>query len=437
MDWKVFWNLFLTDKSIYYEFVGSLDEKMFQDGVMTNLMILSRKFSDKYKTNPDIDTLRLMLGTLPEDERKRQKMYDDFLTAVEQTTTTVNREAFTDEVFRAAQTYEMEKFVLRTANKIEGISLEETMGDLRGIMLKFKAKSLGVDVTDAKKIIPAIRYQPTDKVSTGMPCLDHVLYGGWGINEISIVMAPPGRGKSAFLLNAMYNAMMSGYTVLYITLELSEAAVARRLYSRIAYAKRKDMLDEAFLEKVATRFFTLSRSRGRVLYQASRSLTVERVEAIIDQLKLQYDFTPDLLIVDYLDLLAPRASDYREENRYKLRAITDDLRSISLRKNIAVLTATQANREALKKKKITEANVSESFGKVEVSDVIMAICQTEEEFKMQRARLAILKNRDNMSGASLEMHVDFEKMCMMDLDLAFKLGVLETPEGTADKKGES
>jgi len=427
MDWLLFWHFFLTDKELYSEFYETLDEKIFQDGVMTNTLLLCRKFSEKYKTNPDIDTLKIMLGMLPEEERKRKDMYVAFLYKATSIVSTANKDVMKELVMKEAQKYEMEKFILKTANKIEAVSVEEAMGDLKNIMNKFRANNVGLDLADAKKIIPAIRHQPIDKVSTGMPCLDNVLYGGWGTNELAIVMAPPGKGKSSFLLNVMYNAMMSGNSVLYFTFELSETAVARRLYSRLAYSNRKEMLEmgEDAVEKLATKFFTISQSKGRVIYYPSKSITVDKVESIIDQMQFYHDFTPNILVVDYLDLLAPRASDYKLDVRHRLRSVTDDLRSIALRRGISVVTATQANRESLKKKKITEANVAESFGKIEIADVVMAICQTEEEFKEKRARLAMLKNRDNVSGASLEMFVDFERMLMMDLDIADKLKLLE------------
>ena len=92
---------------------------------------------------------------------------------------------------------------------------------------------------------------------------------------------------------------------------------------------------------------------------------------------------------------------------------------------MAVLSATQANRASLAKMKITEANTAESFGKIEVSDVVLAICQTDEERKLKRARLSVLKNRDYVSGGCIEVFVDFEKMILLDVDTAVKIGELE------------
>jgi hypothetical protein len=90
-----------------------------------------------------------------------------------------------------------------------------------------------------------------------------------------------------------------------------------------------------------------------------------------------------------------------------------------------IVKNTQANRASLSKPKITQAHVSESFGKIEVADLVLAICQNEDEFALKRGRLAILKNRDNITGATLELFMDFERMIIMDVELAQKMRLLE------------
>ena len=82
--------------------------------------------------------------------------------------------------------------------------------------------------------------------------------------------------------------------------------------------------------------------------------------------------------------------------------------------------------------KLTEANVSESFGKIEVSDVVLAICQTDEEKQNKRARISILKNRDYISGGCVEVYVDFDRMLLMGLDLAHKMGLLQEVKNVAE-----
>lgn len=425
MDWKIFFSVLLQEKEMFLEVVPVLDENIFKNAVMTNLFILVKKFFVKYHKIPTMDTLTLLLEKLPSEEKKNLKEYSVFIKELSETKIDVDVDILKNEIFNAIKNFEVEKFILKTANKATSVSFEDILTDIRNVASKFVPKSVGIDVTDVARGIKHIRHDVKDKVTSGIASLDRFLYGGFGTEEIATIIAPPGRGKSFFLLNVMYGAMLAKKNVLYLTCELYEKSVLKRLYSRISYSTRKDMLDEEYVVKSASKFFALTKSKGRILYVPSKSMTVEGVESLLDSQRMYFDFVPDIIIVDYLDLLAPRAADMRLEIRHRLRGITDDLRSLSIRRNVPVLTATQGNRESLAKSKITEANVSEAFGKIEVSDVVLALCQTDEEKKMKRARLLILKNRDYISGACIEVYVDFEKMLLMDLDLANKMGILE------------
>jgi replicative DNA helicase len=425
MDWINFFHVFLTNKEVFFGFWEIIPQDIFRSAVKTNLFILIRKFADKYKRMPDFDTLEMLLENLPELEKANSKEYRETVDKIRKHTTTVDVDVFSDQLTKAIQQWELEQFILKSANNIEKVTPDEMMGDIKDIIAKFTPKSMGIDVTDVDRAIKFIQQDHTEKVSTGIAELDDALYGGYGTDEIAIVMAPPGKGKSGFLLNAMYYAMLSGKNALYVTLELSERAVLRRLYSRVTYSNRKELMEEQKVSETANKFFKLCGSTGRIIYYPGASLTVAGLEAVLEQQMLYSGFKPDILIVDYLDRLAPRKTDYKGEVRHQLRNITDDLRSISMKHSIPVITATQANRVSLSKSTINEANVSESFGKVEVADVILALCQTEDEKEAKKGRLIVVKNRDYVSGANITFYLDFDRMFLSDMASAARLGLVD------------
>jgi replicative DNA helicase len=73
-----------------------------------------------------------------------------------------------------------------------------------------------------------------------------------------------------------------------------------------------------------------------------------------------------------------------------------------------VVHNSQVNRESLTRVWIDIDNVSESFGKIMVSDVVIAINQTHEERDANRARLAVVKNRTGPLG-SFNIRTNFAK----------------------------
>jgi len=72
-----------------------------------------------------------------------------------------------------------------------------------------------------------------EAIPTGMAELDFRLKGGLRRGELGLIVAPPKRGKTTFLVNLAFGAMLAGYKVLYFTYEDGEQAILTRLCSRI------------------------------------------------------------------------------------------------------------------------------------------------------------------------------------------------------------
>ncbi len=427
MDWIKFYNVFLSNKEIFFRFKDIIPKEIFVAGVLTNIFILVTQFAEKYKRMPDFDTLELILDNLPDSERENKKEYLQTVNKIRNAVSTVEPDVFAVQLTKAIETFMLEKFILKAANQISTITWEEMLNELKDIQRMLAPKSNGMDATDVDRAVKFMHTIPTERIRTGIKELDAVLQGGYGADELILAMAPPGRGKSFFLLNAMYYAMLSGKNALYVTLELSERAVLRRFYSRVTCSNRNEMMDEVAVARRAQTFFNLTGAKGRVINFPGGTLTVSGLEAVLEQQQFYFGHRTDILIVDYLDRLAPRKTDLRGEVRHQLRNIADDLRSIALKYGIPVISATQANRASLNKKAIiSEANVSESFGKVEVADVILAIAQKDDEKARKRANLLVVKNRDAVSGGKIRFYADYERMFMSDVDSASKLGLIES-----------
>ena len=75
--------------------------------------------------------------------------------------------------------------------------------------------------------------------------------------------------------------------------------------------------------------------------------------------------------------------------------------------NIPIWTASQANRASLAKKVVTEGDIAEDFGKAQTADVILALCQTKQEYDDQEMRIFIAKNRDSPAKIEVSIETNF------------------------------
>jgi archaellum biogenesis ATPase FlaH len=76
-----------------------------------------------------------------------------------------------------------------------------------------------------------------EKTRTGFMHIDNVLQGGVLPGELSIILAPPNRGKSMALINVGYSvaSIGSGKNVLHFTHEMSKQQTAKRYAARMVF----------------------------------------------------------------------------------------------------------------------------------------------------------------------------------------------------------
>ena len=176
-----------------------------------------------------------------------------------------------------------------------------------------------------------------------------------------------------------------------LTLELSEKKLARRFDLRIS--GRPIELLRADPSRVKNPLASL-RKKGCDLVIKDYSSEAPKLEDIRSfiinyQIKLKKSF--DIIIIDYADLISP--SSHHKENRFGLTEVYTNLRRLANELNVPIVTASQANRKSLSKLKVGMEDIDECFGKAKVADLIIGICQTEEELEDELARFYFAKNR--------------------------------------------
>ena len=117
------------------------------------------------------------------------------------------------------------------------------------------------------------------------------------------------------------------------------------------------------------------------------------------------DFIPDLIIVDYADLLKPEGSS-KEEKRHQLESIYEDLRGISQEVGCPLWTASQTNRSGLNAEVITMESISEAFNKCFVADFIFSVSRTTDDKAVNGGRIFVAKNRNGPDGLIYPIFMD-------------------------------
>lgn len=245
-------------------------------------------------------------------------------------------------------------------------------------------------------------------VPTGITDLDYQIGGGLKAGQLGIWMAGTGRGKSIALPQCGKRAVSERLKVAHYTLELDEEDIALRYDASYGNVPIQDAVgQESQIFKRVGKVRAMFGNSLIIKFYPTRSVTINAIKTHMRQLD-SLGFMPDMLIVDYVDLLKPTTS-YNDEYS-DLGAITADLRGLAGEYKIPIWTATQVNRAGMASETIDIEHIGDSLRKAQIADVVIAICMTKEEREDKRARLYLAKNRNGPTGVTVEIETDYERM---------------------------
>jgi len=232
----------------------------------------------------------------------------------------------------------------------------------------------------------------------GIPMLDEVMRGGLEPGTLGVCMGPTHCGKSLFLVNAGASAIAAGNNVLHVTMEISDIDTAMRYDSRFTGIPINDVAKNSKkhigrLLKAADRI----KNNLFIKWWGSSEASVNDLRALLQHFETK-GIHIGLLVVDYLDLLVYRKNGNmhvaNDSKKYEILGyITRDLRQLAKDFNCAIWTASQSGRSSYSRRTLNLDDVADSLEKVRIADVVIAMCQTANESKMNSMRLVLLKNR--------------------------------------------
>ena len=237
-----------------------------------------------------------------------------------------------------------------------------------------------------------------DTVKTGWDPIDEVMDGGLGGGELGVVVAPAGIGKTWCLQSMGASAVKNGLNVVHYTLELNQNYVGLRydtIFSGVPTANIKFYQDDVKKK--------IDQLKGTLLikYFPTKSATVQTLAAHLSQIEIQ-GTKPDLVLVDYADILKGMGS----EKRHVLENIYEDLRGLAGEIECPIWTASQANRSSLEEDVIDATKVAEAYSKVMIADFVVSVSRKVEDKIANTGRFHVIKNRFGPDGVTYPSQIN-------------------------------
>lgn len=230
------------------------------------------------------------------------------------------------------------------------------------------------------------------RLSTGWSEVDELLFGGHARKELLVFSANSGVGKSVVLSNYGLNQAERGLKVLYISLELSEDLISQRYDTMISTVPTKvwRLGQEKIIQSVEKKAKTTA---DITIKRMNSGTTARDIRAYLKEFELKKGYVPDILIVDYLDIMGSNEQVSADNVFEKDKRAAEQLRDIGNDYNIAIATASQQNRGAVDETRIRQSHVAGGISKINTSDTWISIIATETMKAQNECRFQFVKTR--------------------------------------------
>lgn len=402
------------DSSFFTLYQEVVKPQYFELDIHIDLARIVTQFYEKYNITPSLEAVMEEIRVLCSSSKVKKEKLKDYLGCVEvlmdmnladmdyvrdKVVQFGQKQALTEAILSSVEDVQRGENFDRVKQRIDSASqVGQNIGDLGTFYFE-----------DIEERVTAYSRRQAEKIPTGIDLLDKAMTGGLGRGELGIVIAPPGTGKTLSLINFGAAAMLAGYNVAHYSFEMSEERVTQRYDMRFTEKTFDYIKDNQ--TKVADALKRLAKHRkGDLIVKSfpTRTCTINMVKSHLTKLRISKGFVPDLIILDYPDIMRP-SRDYGEK-RHELELMYEEIRALGQEFNAAVWGASQTNRGALNKKVVTIADLAESFGKAAVADFMIALSQTKQEKRDGEVRYYIAKHRNGQSDETVHCDITYETM---------------------------
>ena len=228
-----------------------------------------------------------------------------------------------------------------------------------------------------------------DKVKTGIPIIDKCT-NGITPSELVTIGAKSGVGKSALAVRIAINMFKAGKKVLIVSREMSKKQVAERILLSHSGVTKEQYENRNFNDEQWVRIVeTMEAFSGDGIIIDDKISTIQEIKQAVRRTK------PDVLIVDYVQLLTP--SNPRDSRERQVAEISRELKKMTSDFDMVVIQLTQLAEKGIGNYRPSgESYTRESRAIYHDSNIVIYVHHVTEEKEIEIAHNSTaLKERQN------------------------------------------
>jgi replicative DNA helicase len=385
----------LTHKEFLLNIQDVLSEEYFDNQAHRWIIKEILNYFHKYHTCPSMDVLKVELKkidnevlqlSIKEQLREAYKASDEDLKYVE------------EEFSNFCKNQQLKKALLTSVDFLNAGDYDSIRSLIDNALKAGQDKNIGHEYN--KDTESRYREDHRTAVPTPWNSINELLQGGLGNGDFGLIFGNPGGGKSWSLVALGGYAVKLGYNVIHYTLELGSDYVGRRYDAFFTNVPVQNIMN--FKSKVEEVVPSLE---GQLIIKEfpTGKATINTIESHIKKC-IDLDFKPDLIIIDYVDLL--RSKRNSRERKEEIDDIYVSTKGLARELNLPIWSVSQVNRAGAKDDIIEGDKAAGSYDKMMVTDVAISLSRKKEDKVNGTGRFHIMKNRYGMDGLTFAAKVN-------------------------------
>lgn len=415
----------LSDEDYLRKVIPFLRSEYFTDTAESLIYKNIAAFVQTYNSVPTIDAINIALQNDKDVGEKQYQLAAEALVSLDDEIDT-NDSWLIDQTEKFCKDRAVYNAIMKSIQIIDGQDKTHTQDGIPSILQDALAvgfdNNVGHDYLDNADSRYDFYHRDETKLPFDLEMFNKITNGGLPNKTLNIALAGTGVGKSLFMCHMAAGILAQNKNVLYITLEMAEERIAERIDANLMNVniqELKDLSKSMFDQRIAK---IRSKTEGRLIVKEypTASAHVGHFKALLNELQLKKNFSPDIIFVDYLNICA--SSRFRASsgvNSYTMiKGIAEELRGLAVEFDLPIVSATQTTRSGYANSDVELTDTSESFGLPATADLMFALISTEELEKMSQLMVKQLKNRynDPAMNKRFMIGVDRGKMKLFDLE---------------------
>ncbi len=270
-----------------------------------------------------------------------------------------------------------------------------------------------------------------DRIPFDIEYLNKITKGGLPNKTLNVLLAGTGVGKTLAMCHFAAANLLDGKNVLYITLEMAEERIAERIDANLLNIPLDEL--KGFPKKIYDDKINKLKMKtgGKLIIKEFPTATVGsgHFRHLLNELRIKRNFKPDIVYIDYINLCTSSRLKYGSNvNSYTyIKAIAEELRGLSVEKNLPIISATQLNRTGFTNSDPGLEDTSESFALPATVDFMCALISSEEMERLGQIMVKQLKNRynDPTTHRRFVVGVDRAKMRLFNVEQSAQDNVMD------------